>query len=264
MIVSTATERCRLYRRRILEISQQVPALHVAPAFSCIEMVDAIYHNLMNDNDIFIMSKGHGCLAQYVVLEQQSVITRKDMDQYCKPGGLLGAHPDYNPALGIEASTGSLGHGLAIAIGQAHAERLKGSDAIVYCILSDGECQEGSTWEAMMMASNLALTNLIVLVDNNDYGGLESLSAHFRGFDSLAQKTAAFGWITEQVDGHDSAQLVERMTQLVRFMPIHHNPALIICETIKGKGVSFMEGVPIWHYRSPNPEEFEKAMRELE
>ena len=188
-----AQERCRAYRRRILDISQQVAALHIAPAFSCTEMVDAVYHGLMRRNgdgtfrDIFLMSKGHGCMIQYVILEEMGILSRADLDLYCKPDGILGAHPDFGTP-GIAASTGSLGHGLGIATGQAYAEKLKGTDAIVYCVLSDGEFQEGSTWEAMMMAANLRLGGLVALMDNNDFGGLERMSEGHPAFYPLVPR----------------------------------------------------------------------------
>src|SRR5215510_7401039 len=144
---SAARKRCRRYRRRILDISQQVTALHIAPAFSCAEITDAIYNTLMRQRadgsyrDVFMMSKGHGCMIQYVILEDKKILSSKDLDLYCKPGGRLGAHPDYETP-GIVASTGSLGHGLGMAVGQAYAEQLKGSDTRIYCLMSDGEFQE--------------------------------------------------------------------------------------------------------------------------
>ena len=159
----TAQRRCLEYRRRILAISQQVTALHVAPAFSCLEMVDLIYHGLMRPAeegvsprflDSFLMSKGHGCLSQYVILENFGVLEKSDLQKYCTPAGKLGAHPDYGVP-GIEASTGSLGHGMGIATGMAYGDRIKGDARHVFVVLSDGELQEGSTWEAIMMAANL-------------------------------------------------------------------------------------------------------------
>jgi dTDP-glucose 4,6-dehydratase len=179
--LAAARRRCRGYRRRILDISQQVGALHIAPAFSCTEITDVLYNSLMRREvdgeyrDVFLMSKGHGCMIQYVILEEQGVLSRADLDAYCKPNGRLGAHPDYETP-GIAASTGSLGHGLGMATGQAYAEKLKNSDVLIYCVLSDGEFQEGSTWEAMMMAANLKLDNLIAFMDFNDFGGLERMS----------------------------------------------------------------------------------------
>jgi transketolase len=260
---AAARERCRSYRKRILDISQQVTALHVAPAFSCTEITDVIYNGLLRREsasdfrDVFLMSKGHGCMIQYVILEELGVLSKKDLDDYCKPNGRLGAHPDYETP-GVAASTGSLGHGLGMATGQAYAEKLKETDALIYCVLSDGEFQEGSTWEAMMMAANLKLDNLIAFMDYNDFGGLERMTDGHQAFYPLVPKAEAFGWESVEVDGHDE----EAMFNAVMGRS-GQRPLLLICRTVKGKGISYMENVPIWHYRSPNKEEYEQGLKEL-
>ncbi len=261
---NAAAQRCNRFRRRILEVSQQVQALHIGSAYSCTEIVDCIYHELMRTSadgtspDTFLMSKGHGCMIQYVILEEMGILSRADLDLYCKPGGILGAHPDFGTP-GIAASTGSLGHGLGIATGQAYAEKLKGTDAIVYCVLSDGEFQEGSTWEAMMMAANLHLGGLVALMDNNDFGGLERISESHPAFYPLAEKARSFGWEVREIDGHDSEAIVNTVCARQG-----DRPFLGVCRTVKGKGVSFMEHVAIWHYRSPNKEEYRQAVAEIE
>jgi transketolase len=262
--IDAARARCRRYRRRILDISQQVTALHVAPAFSCVEITDFVYNSLMRparpgaDADVFIMSKGHGCMIQYVILEERGLLSRADLDGYCKPEGRLGAHPDYGTP-GIHASTGSLGHGLGIATGQAYAEKLKGADVNIFVVLSDGEFQEGSTWEAMLMAANLRLGNLVAFMDNNDFSGLERMSEGHQAFYPLPEKARAFGWEAVEVDGHDEAHMAAAMAGRQGAKPL-----LLICKTIKGKGVSYMEHVPFWHYRSPNKDEYLQAIREVE
>jgi transketolase len=261
--VAAARRRCLGYRRRILDISQQVAALHIAPAFSCTEISDVLYNSLMRREpggeyrDVFLMSKGHGCMIQYVILEEQGVLSRQDLDSYCKPNGRLGAHPDYETP-GIAASTGSLGHGLGMATGQAYAEKLKKSDVLIYCVLSDGEFQEGSTWEAMMMAANLKLDNLIAFMDYNDFGGLERMSDGHQAFYPLVPKAESFGWEAVEVDGHDEAAMHEAVMSRRGGRPL-----LVVCRTVKGKGISFMENVPIWHYRSPNKEEYQQGLKEL-
>ena len=261
--VAAARRRCLGYRRRILDISQQVGALHIAPAFSCTEITDVLYNNLMRREvngeyrDVFLMSKGHGCMIQYVILEEQGVLSRSDLDAYCKPNGRLGAHPDYETP-GIAASTGSLGHGLGMATGQAYAEKLKSSDVLIYCVLSDGEFQEGSTWEAMMMAANLKLDNLVAFMDFNDFGGLERMSDGHQAFYPLVPKAQSFGWEAVEIDGHDEAAMHEAVMSRRGGRPM-----LLVCRTVKGKGISFMENVPIWHYRSPNKEEYQQGLREL-
>jgi len=261
--ITAARDRCRRYRRRILDISQQVTALHIAPAFSCLEITDAIYHGLMRQHadgsyrDVFMMSKGHGCMIQYTVLEDKNILSPKDLDLYCKPGGRLGAHPDCETP-GIVASTGSLGHGLGMAAGQAYAEKLKGADTRIYCVLSDGEFQEGSTWEAMLMAANLRLDNLIAFMDYNDFNSLERISERQRAFYPLVPKAEAFGWESAEVDGHDEEAILQAVLG-----GRGERPLLVVCRTVKGKGISYMENVPIWHYRSPNREEYRQGIKDL-
>ncbi len=261
--VSLARKRCLQYRRRILEISQTVTALHVAPAFSCLEITDLIYNELMRCDstgsftDTFLMSKGHGCLSQYVILEEKGVLTKHDIDLYCRPGGHLGAHPDYGVP-GIAASTGSLGHGLGMAAGMAYADRLIGDDKYVYVVLGDGEMQEGSVWEAFMMAANLNLSRLIVFLDLNDFGGLGRISEVHPHFYPIVEKAEAFGWESREVNGHDHEALFDAVVNRRGEQPL-----LVVCRTVKGRGVAFMEHVPIWHYRSPNREEYENAIENL-
>jgi transketolase len=252
--IAAAKERCRRYRRRILDISQQVSALHIASAYSCTEIVDCIYHGLMRPQETFILSKGHAGIMQYVVLEDLRVLNRSDLEAYCTRNGVLGTHPDYgNP--GIAASTGSLGHGLGMAVGMALANRSER----VYVVLSDGELQEGSTWEAILQASSLRLNNLTVFVDNNDFQSLQRTSVTHPSFYPLAAKFVAFDWgVVEVEDGHDSWALYKESKHGHLFRPF-----VVIAKTTKGKGVSFMENIPIWHYRSPNVEEYAKAIAEL-
>lgn len=258
-----ASERCRQYRRRILDVSQQVGALHIASAFSCTEIVDCIYNNLMRwdgttSQDTFLMSKGHGCMIQYAILEDLGILDRRDLDEYCTTDGRLGCHPDYgNP--GINASTGSLGHGLSMAVGMAVAERTDDTGGVIFTVLSDGEVQEGSVWEATLMASTLKLNNLVAFIDNNDFQSLGRTSETHPSFYPLAEKFETFGWEVITVDGHDGAEIYNAVKNRT-----NDRPTMIVAKTTKGKGVSYMENVPIWHYRSPSPEEYEIAVREIE
>lgn len=258
-----ARSRCLRYRRRILDISQQVTALHVAPAFSCTEIVDVIYNDLMRwperaqSPDVFLMSKGHGCMIQYVILEEMGILRRGDLDDYCKPAGRLGAHPDFGVP-GIAASTGSLGHGMGIATGMAYAERIQQRDGKIYLVLSDGECQEGSTWEGAMMAANLKLDNLIAFVDLNDFSGLERMSEGHPAFHPVLEKFQSFGWEGVRVCGHDAEQIHAAVAERKGGKPF-----VVVADTVKGKGVSYMEHVPIWHYRAPSPDEYRQACDEL-
>ena len=261
--VTGARQRCLKYRRRILDISQQVQALHAAAAFSSMEMVDCIYHGLMRwqdgvSPDTFLMSKGHGCMVQYAILEDLGILLREDLDLYCKPEGRLGCHPDYGVP-GIEASTGSLGHGMGLATGIAYTEKaIRKGDGKVFVVLSDGELQEGSTWECMMMAANLEVDNLVALLDHNGMQSFGNTCDTHPQFYPIREKVEAFGWETAEVNGHDAEAVHAAITSRAGGRPF-----MLIGNTVKGRGVSFMEGVPIWHYRSPNPEEYAQACAEL-
>ena len=256
-------ERCRYFRKRILEVSQNVQALHIGSAYSCTEIVDTIYFELMEKNedssfkDVFLMSKGHGCMIQYVILEELGILSENDIKAYCTSDGILGCHPDYeNP--GITASTGALGHGLSMALGIAYSRSSKKDSGKVFCVVSDGELQEGSTWEAILMASSLKVNNLVLFIDNNDFQSLGRTSQTHPSFYPVKQKLEAFGWQAFEVDGHSFSDLVGAIKS--------HNgsaPLAINCKTTKGKGISYMENVPIWHYRSPNREEYIQALGEL-
>lgn len=261
--VAAARDRCRCFRLRILELSQGVTAVHIAPAFSCLELVDSIYFGLIRRNedesfrDTFLMSKGHGSAAQYVALEELGVLSRADLDLFCKPGGKLGTHPDYGIP-GIEAATGSLGHGLPMCVGMALADKLQGIDRIVHVLLSDGELQEGSVWEAMMLAPTLRLTNLVAYVDLNDFQTLGQTSKVHPNFYPVLDKVRAFGWEATEADGHDHAAIINAVRNRQGQAPF-----MLIGRTVKGKGVGYMENVPVWHYRSPSPAEYEQAVREI-
>lgn len=263
-----AIDRCRELRLRCLEISQQVSALHMAPAFSCLEIVDAIYSHLMRQElsqpplDTFILSKGHGFLAQLVVLEAKGVIPSAELVAFCTPEGSIGVHPDYGTP-GVSAATGSLGHGLAMGVGIALANRAtpqahRTPVGVVYVVLSDGELQEGSTWEAIMLASSLGVQNLVVIVDNNDFQSLGRTSQTHPSLYPIEEKFEAFGWEAASADGHDSQEIVEKVMSRTG-----NRPYVLIAKTTKGKGVSYMENEPIWHYRSPSELEYRVAVKEL-
>lgn len=261
---AAARVRCKKFRKRILDVSQSVGAIHIAPSFSCLELVDAAYFGLLrrtgnvDTDDTFILSKGHGSMAQYVVLEQLGILPPAWLDNFCKPGFPLATHPDYGTP-GIEASTGSLGHGLGLAVGMAYADKVKGLDRDIYLVMSDGELMEGSVWEALMTAPSFGLTRLIAMIDLNDFQSMGRTSTTLPNFYPMLDKLRAFGWEAVEVDGHDSAAVFAAVKARSRLKPL-----VLIGRTTKGKGVSYMENVPIWHYRAPNPEEYQTALQEIE
>lgn len=262
----SSKKRCLYYRRKLLEISQTVQALHMGGALSVIEILDFIYYKfiiptLANQNpNIFLMSKGHSCIAQYILLASVGIIKKKDLDLYCKPNGKLGCHPDYGTP-GIEASTGSLGHGMGLSVGIALANKIKNIKSSVFLIISDGELQEGSTWESMMMAANLELDNLICFLDHNGSQSFGTTKVTHPKFYPINKKVLAFNWDCIEVNGHNTNEINKKINIFIKKK--QKKPLFIICNTVKGKGVKFMENKPVWHYRSPNPDEYKTAIKNL-
>ena len=247
---------CLNYRKRILEISQKVSALHIGGSFSCTEVMEIIYSYFLskNERDCFVMSKGHASIIQYVILESLSILKKYDLDNYCKKNGFLGVHPDIgNP--GINASTGSLGHGLGMVCGMALAERGQNT---IYTVLSDGELQEGSTWEAIMLIPSLRLNNVVAIIDNNNLQSLEKTSKTHPFLYPIQKKFKSFGWDSEICNGHDSKDIYNKMKNRDK-----NKPYALVAKTIKGYPISYMKNKPIWHYRSPNLKEFNIALKEL-
>jgi transketolase len=253
-ILQNSKLRCTRYRKKILKISQTVPALHIGGAFSSVEIVDCIFNLLKKKKDKFILSKGHAGILQYVVLNDLKILSNKDLLNYCKKDGILGVHPDYgNP--GIEASTGSLGHGLALAAGIAYASNKNDT----YVLLSDGEMHEGSVWEAALTISSINLNNLIIIID---YNGLQSSTwskdTH-PTLNPIDKKFKAFGWEVESCNGHNSYDIFQKINNRTK-----KKPFALVANTKKGYPISFMENVPKWHYRSPDKKEYTQALSELD
>ncbi len=250
-----AKNRCKKYRKKILEISQLVSALHIGGSFSCVEIVDCVYNMLKKKSDTFILSKGHAGILQYVVLNDLKVISKKDLHNFQQKGSSLGVHPDYgNP--GIEASTGSLGHGPAIAAGMALAVRNKKKK--FYIVLSDGELQEGSVWEAVLLISSLKLNNVVFIIDNNNFQSGEKITDSHHTLYPIDKKFLSFGWDSVTCNGHNSMDIYSKIKNRSG-----RKPFALIAKTIKGYPISFMKNVPKWHYRSPNKIEYLKAIKEI-
>jgi len=249
-------------RKNILHIANLAGSPHVGSALSCVDILSTLYFKVLQlddyeNRDLFILSKAHSAMALYATLYERGLLSRDDMEGYYQNGGTLPAHTDRNSNPYIEVSAGSLGHGLPIATGIAHALKLKESEREVYVLMGDGESQEGSVWEAAMLAPHLELNNLTVFIDRNDLQGYGRAS-EILSYEPIDQKFLAFNWEVLRVDGHNSKAIEEA----VNFQTT--KPKMIICDTIKGKGVSFMEDELIWHYYVVTDEIKQKAMRELE
>ena len=248
-------ERCKLFRRTILKLSLKVSALHIGGSFSSTEILDSIYNILMtkSERENFILSKGHCSVLQYVILNYLGILKKNSLNNYSKSNGKFGVHPEIKNK-GINASTGSLGHGLGMAAGFA-LSNMKNT----FVVLSDGELQEGSTWESVMAIRNLNLNNIVAIIDNNDLQSLERTSIMHPSMYPIEEKFKSFGWDSETCDGHDTQKIVEIILSRKK-----NKPFCLVAKTIKGYPISFMKNNPIWHYRSPSIDEFSLAMKELE
>lgn len=251
-------------RKKIVQMAYTGKDGHIPSAFSIVEILSVLYRDHLKfdpkkpdwpERDYFILSKGHGCLALYVILAKYGFITEKDIALFCKPGGILGEHPDCTKIPGVEASTGSLGHGLPFAAGVTLGLRLRGMNNRVYVLVGDGECHEGTVWESANVANNLYLGNLCIIVDWNQS------AAQLMPHDDLPAKWQAFGEKVTVIDGHSEAEIHQALSG-VNFQP-QGTPHVIIAKTVKGKGVPMLEGHGIWHHRIPNEEELKVIMEAL-
>ncbi len=257
-------------RKDIMIAAYRGGAGHLASAFSAVEIMTALYFgdvlkydkNNFNweDRDKLIVSKGHASLVLYSVLKRIGYISQEELYSFCQPGSLLGGEPKYGDTPGVEATTGSLGHGLSFAVGIALANKIDKRPNRIYVLLGDGECQEGSVWEAALSAAHHQLGNLTVILDRNQLQAMGDTEEILK-IDSLREKWEGFGWDVTEADGHNIAQLIN---VLKADRALEKNaPRIIIARTVKGKGVSFMEHVPIWHYRMPNEAEMQIVKAEL-
>lgn len=251
-------------RKKIVDMVREGKDGHIPSAFSIIDIIEYLYRKVLKfksidpewiERDYFVLSKGHGCLALYVVLHRHGFLTDNDLFMFCKPDGILGEHPDCTKVPGTEASTGSLGHGLPYAVGLAHGLKLRGMKNQVFVLVGDGECHEGTIWEAANVATNLHLNNLRVIVDWNQS------AAQLMPLDDLPSKWKAFGWQTTVIDGHDETELSTAFVD--KNLLKSGSPSVIIAKTTKGKGIPFIEGHGPWHHRIPNDEEYAKIMEAL-
>lgn len=255
-------------RRTILKTICKGGGGHIPASLSIVEILAILYNGILrvepqkiNDpnRDRFILSKGHACVALYAILADKGFFAKEHLETFGRRGSILGGHPDMYKIPGIEASTGALGHGFPFGVGMSLAGKMDKKDYRVFILLGDGECQEGSIWEAALFAAQHKLDNLVAIIDYNKLQAMDRLDK-IVSLDPLVDKWKAFGWEVREVDGHD----IPKLQDIFKSVPfISGKPNLIIAHTIKGKGVSFMENVPIWHFRLPNEEEMKSICEEF-
>ena len=262
MNCSLAEKKTKSLKRIILETAHKTKEGHIPSAFSILDILYVLYDSVLNvdpknpkktDRDYLLVSKGHSAVGLYVVLADRGFFPMSELDTFGHFNSRLGGHPDRNKVPGVEASTGSLGHGLPIAVGIAMGLGYKNELQRVFCIIGDGELNEGSMWEAILLAGEHKCKNLTCIVDYN-----HSIDRSILWGD-LTEKFKAFGWDTLEVDGHDHAELKEVFQRSDR-----ERPLAVIANTIKGNGCKSMENEPGWHHRSPNEEELVQLLKELE
>lgn len=251
-------------RINILKIAHTSKGPHAGTALSCVDMLAVLYFKILNipsfgdpNRDVFILSKGHGAMALYATLHEKGWLSQEDFFSYYQNDGALPAHLDRDTHEAIEVSSGSLGHGLPMALGFAYSKKLKGLSGRVFVIMGDGEAQEGSVWEAAMLAPQMGLDNLVVLIDRNNLQGYGRPS-ELVSYESLDEKFKGFNWETKRINGHDYNEIENALNAASR------KPIAIICDTVKGKGVSFMEDELKWHYFIVTDEFLEQGIAEIE
>lgn len=253
----------------VLNMTSRGGSSHIGACFSCADILAVLYGKIMRldpknpkleNRDRLIVSKGHAGAAIYAVLAETGFFCRDKLETHYQDGSDLCGHVSHKGIPGVELSTGSLGHGLPVAAGMAYAAKLDAKNHKVFVLMSDGECDEGSNWEAILFASHHKLDNLVVLLDYNKIQSLDTVSNTLE-LEPFAQKWESFGWAVATVCGHDHRALENILTELPL---VSLRPSCIICDTVKGKGVSFMENSVLWHYRTARGEEYEAALKELE
>lgn len=255
-------------RIQCLKMTSNGGSSHIGSCLSCVDILTFLYGNFLNTNpsnysmlsrDVFIMSKGHAGAAVYATLAQFGFIDVDDLELHYSNGSFMSGHVSHIGIKGVEFSTGSLGHGLGVAAGVALSQTLSGNlSSKAVCLMSDGELDEGSNWETFMFASHFKLKNLIAFIDRNRLQSLDDTEKTI-GLEPLNLKFEAFGWKVVEVDGHN----FDELGNVFSCENYSDKPLAVICNTTKGKGVSFMENSVLWHYRSANEEELELAVKEL-
>ena len=258
MTIEDLENKAKEIRRDIVDMVYHAGSGHPGGSLSCADIMTVLFHEKMKeDEDKFILSKGHCVPTYYACLASIGKIPHEDLITFRKIDSYLEGHPS-NKINGIDVSSGSLGQGLSVANGMAIAKKLDKASGKVYCILGDGEIEEGQIWEAAMTANKYALNNVVAFVDYNGLqidGSVEEV----KGVTNLKDKFEAFGWSVQEIDGHDIQAIIDAIDNTND----SEKPNVIIAKTIKGKGVSFMENQVGWHGKAPNEDEYKQAMEEL-
>jgi transketolase len=256
-------------RRAALEMTHHAGSSHVGSALSSADLIAALYSGILRidpakatspERDRFILSKGHACAALYAALASRGFFLKSWLRGFCRDGAPLAGHATHKGVPGIEVSTGSLGHGLSIGCGLALAAKKDAAAYRVFVLLSDGECDEGSLWEAALFAAHHALDNLIAIIDYNQIQSLGAVDEVLK-LEPFAEKWKAFAWSVAEINGHDLSEIGEALGGVPREPG---KPTCVLAHTVKGSGVSFMENKLLWHYRAPNAIELGQALAELE
>jgi transketolase len=267
-LINKLERKANLIRQHVVRMVHLAGSGHPGGSLSAVEVIVALYFHVMNidpkrpdwpDRDRFILSKGHGCPAWYATLAEKGYIPVRELDSLRKLGSRLQGHPDMKMCPGVEASTGSEGQGLSMGVGMALAARLDRKLYHVYVMIGDGELDCGQTWEAAMAASHFHVDNLTAIVDRNMLQ-LDGPTAQIMSVEPLADKWKAFGWHVTEINGHSFREILRA---LEKSKDVKGRPNLIIAHTIKGKGVSYMEGAVSFHGKAPTKEEYEQAIEEL-
>jgi transketolase len=270
MDINNLIEKAKEIRKDIIEIAYKAQGpSHPAPALSCADILAALYFKIMKidpanphweERDRFILSKGHACPVLYATLAERGYFDKSLLYTLRHLNSKLQGHPDMNKTPGIDMTSGSLGNGLSAGLGMAMALKIRKIPSNVFVVIGDGELQEGENWEAAMAAPRFGADNLIAIID---YNHLQSCgyTDQTLPLEPLADKWEAFGWKVFEMNGHNMTDIVDKLEMAVRFQG---RPTVIIAHTVKGKGVSFMENQVAWHCGTPTPEQYERAIRELD
>jgi transketolase len=269
-VASNTEEIAHKARVSSLKMISSAKAAHLGSSLSVIDILAVLFGEIARisksapdsmESDQVLISKGHAAAGSYAVIAHSGIFNPSLLDTYCNDGALLGGHVTFGKVPAVPFSTGSLGHGLPLGIGLALARKTSNVDSSVYVVMSDGECDEGTTWESALIANHFKIDNLYVLIDRNrqqSFGDTEKTIS----LEPFKTKWESFGWNVIEADGHNHAELKGVLNQAKA--EGSQKPTVVICNTIKGKGVSFMENQVIWHYRPPTPEQLEQALSELE